>query len=106
AFNVTAQNDTLHLHNLQVTFVGVPTGNTTATATAAYLYNGSTQVGSASINSSTGIATFSNITDGTAGASIPAGTTVTYTVKADVTGITTGSLALTGSYTAGGTTIS
>src|SRR6185312_3877763 len=65
AFNVTAQNDTLHLHNLQVTFVGVPTGNTTATATAAYLYNGSTQVGSASINSSTGIATFSNITDGT-----------------------------------------
>jgi len=105
AFNVTAQNDTLHLHNLQVTFVGVPTGNTTATATAAYLYNGSTQVGSASINSSTGIATFSNITDGTAGASIPAGTTVTYTVKADVTGITTGSLALTGSYTAGGTTI-
>jgi len=106
AFNVTAQNDTLHLHNVAVTFVGTPAGGvTTATATAAYLYNGSTQVASASINSSTGVATFSNISDGTAGASIPAGSTVTYTVKADVTGVTKGSIAVTGSWTLSGTTI-
>jgi hypothetical protein len=105
AFNLTAQNDTLHLHNVAVTFTGVPSGNTTATATAAYLFNGSTQVASASINSSTGIATFSNISDGTAGASIPAGTTVAYTVKADVTGVTAGSINVTGSWTSSGTTI-
>ena len=105
AFNLTAQNDTLHLHNLAVTFTGVPTGIATATATAAYLYNGSTQVASASINSSTGVATFSNITDGTAGASVPAGQTTVFTVKADVTGVTAGSLALTGSFTSSGTNI-
>jgi hypothetical protein len=104
AFNLTAQNDAIHIHNLAVAFNGVPSaGLTTATATAAYLYNGSTQVASASINSSTGIATFSNITDGTAGATVPAGTTVTYTVKADVTGITSGSLGVTGATGIAGT---
>lgn len=97
AFNVYAQNDTLHLHQVTVDFTGVRSGNSTATATAAYLYNGSTQIASASINSSTGVATFSNIVNGTAGASIPAGTTQTFTVKADVTGVTAGSLALTAS---------
>jgi hypothetical protein len=105
AFNVTAQNDSLHLHNVAVKFVGVPTASANATATAAYLYNGSTQIASASISNTTGLATFSNITDGTAGASIPAGSTVVFTVKADVTGITTGSLALTGSWQSSGTTI-
>ena len=97
AFNVTATNDTLHLHQVKVTFTGVPTSITTATATAAYLYNGSTQIASASINSSTGVATFSNIVDGTAGATIPVNTTATFTIKADVTGVTAGSLALSAS---------
>ena len=97
AFNVNAQNDALHLRQVVVNFVGVRTNNTTATATAAYLYNGSTQVSSASINPTTGVAVFSNITNGTNGATIPAGTTVVYTVKADVTGVTAGSLALSAS---------
>lgn len=97
SFNLTAQNDAIHIHNLAVAFNGVPAGGvTTATATAAYLFNGSTQVASASISPTTGIATFSNITDGTAGATIPAGTTVVFTVKADVTGVTSGSIAITG----------
>jgi peptidoglycan hydrolase-like protein with peptidoglycan-binding domain len=104
-FNLTAQNDTLHIHQLQVTVTGNPTGNSTATATAAYLYNGSTQVGSASINTTTGIATFSNITDGTAGASVPVGTTVPFTIKTDVTGVTAGSIALSGVVSGTGTTI-
>jgi hypothetical protein len=98
-FNVNAQNDTLHLHQVTVNFVGVPTGNTTATATAAYLFNGSTPVASASIVN--GVAAFTNITDGTAGASIPVGTTATFTVEADVTGVQTGSLALTASVPSG-----
>jgi peptidoglycan hydrolase-like protein with peptidoglycan-binding domain len=94
AFNVYAQNDTLHLHQVTVNFAGSST-NGTATATAAYLYNGSTQIASASINSTTGVAVFSNIVNGTAGASIPAGTTQTFTVKADVTGVTSGTLTVT-----------
>lgn len=104
AFNVTAQNDTLHLHQVQVNFSGIGSGNT-ATATAAYLYNGSTQISSASINSTTGAAVFSNIVDGTAGAQIPVGTTQTYTVKADVTGVTAGSLTVTGTLNTAGTIV-
>ena len=99
-FNVNAQNDTLHLHQVVVNFVGTASGNT-ATATAAYLYNGSTPVASASIIG--GVATFANITDGTNGASIPVGTTVAYTVKADVTGVTAGSLTVTASIPSGAT---
>jgi hypothetical protein len=106
AFTVNANGDTLHLHNLSVLFTGTPSigATNTATATAAYLYNGSTMVASASIASPSGIATFSNISDGTAGASIPAGTSVTFTVKADVTGVTAGSYNLTAAYTDTGTT--
>jgi len=103
AFQVTAQNDSLHLHQVEVDFTGVPTGNTTATATAAYLYNGTTEVGTASINTSTGVATFANITDGTAGASIPLNTAATFWVKADVTGVSAGSLAISAKVNTGST---
>jgi hypothetical protein len=85
-FDVGAQNDSLHLHQVQVAIGGTGTGTTSA----AYLYQGSTQVSSASVTG--GVATFSNIVDGTPGASIPVNTTVTYTVKVDVTGVTLGSL--------------
>ena len=81
-FDVYAQNDNLHLHNLAVNFAKSGTGN----VTAAYLYQGSTQIMSAGVSG--GVANFLNITNGTAGASIPVNTTVPYTVKADVTGVT------------------
>ena len=82
-FDVNAQGDNLHLHSATVNF------NTTGTSggaavTAAYLYQGSTPIMSASIVA--GVATFSNIPDGTAGATIPINTSVPFTVKVDVTG--------------------
>jgi hypothetical protein len=101
-FDVYAQNDTLHLHNVGIN-VGTTANGTTGTVTAAYLYQGSTQVQSASV--SNGIALFTNITDGTNGATIPVGTTVPFTVKVDVTGVTAGSLAITASTSAANTTI-
>lgn len=90
-FDVNAQNDTLHLRTVTVKIYDTAGG--TGSVGAAYLYQGSTQVASASVSSDT--ATFSNITNGTAGATIPVNTTVPYTVKVDVTGVTSGSLALT-----------
>lgn len=90
-FDVNAQNDTLHLRSVTVKVYTAAGG--TGSIGAAYLYQGSTQVASASVTS--GSATFSNITNGTAGATVPVNTTVPYTVKVDVTGVTSGSLAIT-----------
>ncbi len=100
-FSLGAQNDGVHIHNLQVAVMTSGTG----AATAAYLYQGSTQVSSASITN--GYANFTNITDGTAGATVPVNTSLPYTVKVDVTGVTTGTLAVTASTskTFAGTTI-
>jgi len=81
-FDVNAQNDTLHLHEVKVRFQTTGTGN----ITAAYLFQGSTQVQSASVTN--GVADFNNIVNGTAGATIPVNTTVPFTVKADVTNVT------------------
>jgi peptidoglycan hydrolase-like protein with peptidoglycan-binding domain len=102
-FDVYAQNDTLHLHNVAVNIGSVLAGGSTGSVTAAYLYQGSTQVQSASVVN--GVATFSNITDGTNGATIPVGTTVPYTVKVDVTGVTAGTIAITASTSVANTTI-
>jgi len=82
-FDINAQGDNLHLHNLTVNFTtngssGSPTIN------AAYLYQGSTLITSAAITN--GVATFSNIPDNTVGASIANNATVPFTVKVDVTG--------------------
>ncbi len=98
-FDVNAQNDAIHIHSLTVGVTAVQNGST-GTVTAAYLYQGSTEVASASVVN--GLATFSNITDGTAGATTPANTTQPYTVKVDVSGVTTGSIAITASTTAYG----
>lgn len=81
-FNVNAQNDTVHLHDVKVN-VSVSGAGTVG---AAYLLQGSTQIASASIVN--GVADFANITDGTSGATIPVDTTLPYTVKVDVTGVT------------------
>jgi hypothetical protein len=75
AFDLRAQKDRVQVTDMRVTVNG--TG--VATATAAYLYDGSTLLGSASVNSSTGVANFSNINYW-----IPQDTTKVLTVKADI----------------------
>lgn len=90
-FDVNAQNDTLHLRSVTVKIYDTAGG--TGSVGAAYLFQGSTQIASASVSSDT--ATFSNISNGTAGATIPVNTTLPYTVKVDVTGVTSGTLGLT-----------
>lgn len=83
-FDVNAQGDNLHLHSVSIGVNNTGGG----TVNAAYLYQGSTPIASASIVN--GVATFSNISDGQAGASIPVNTTVPFTVKVDVSGLTSG----------------
>lgn len=100
AFDVNAQNDTLHLRTINL---GVVTSGTGSVG-AVYLYQGSTQIASASV--SNGVATFNNIANGTAGATIPVNTTVPFTVKADVTGVTSGTLTITASTSATQTILS
>ena len=88
-FDVNAQNDSLHLRNVNVKVFNTGAG----TVSAAYLFQGSTQIASASVTSNT--ASFTNISNGTAGASIPVNTTVPFTVKVDITGVTAGSAIVT-----------
>ncbi|MGC9605448.1 MAG: peptidoglycan-binding domain-containing protein [Minisyncoccia bacterium] len=88
-FDVNAQNDTLHLHEVKVQ---IGTVGAVGSVGAAYLYNGSTMITSASVSG--GIADFNNIVDGTSGATIPVNTTVPFTVKVDVTGVTGAGVAL------------
>ena len=83
-FDVNAQVDNLHLNSLTVNI-----GNSGAgTVNAAYLYNGSTQVSSASVVN--GQAVFQNIQDGQAGASIPVNSFTAFTVKVDIAGLIPG----------------
>ena len=83
-FDVNAQGDNLHLHSVSVGVANSGGGS----VNAAYLYQGSTPIASASV--SNGVATFNNISDGQAGAGIPVNTTVPFTVKVDVSGLTSG----------------
>lgn len=76
AFDVRAQKDTVEITDLKATITKT-TGN--ATATAAYIYDGSTLIGSASVNSSTGVASFTNINYW-----VPQDTTKVLTLKADI----------------------
>ena len=83
-FDVNANGDTLHLHSVTVGIQNAGSG----TVSAAYLYQGSTPISSASIVN--GQAVFQNISDGTPGASIPVNTTVPFTIKVDVSGLLVG----------------
>jgi Putative peptidoglycan binding domain len=84
-FDVNAQGDNLHLHSLAINVnTSNISGSPAPTVNAAYLYQGSTEIMSSSV--ANGVATFSNIPDGTTGAGIPVNTTVPFTVKVDVTG--------------------
>ena len=98
--NLNAQNDAIHIHSLTVGITATG-GISGSSVTAAYLYQGSTVVSSASVVN--GQATFTNISDGTAGATTPANSTQPYTVKVDVSGVTSGSILVTASTTAYGT---
>ncbi len=77
AIDVRAQKDQVEITDLSATIAGTGTGN--ATATAAYLYDGSTLLASASVNSSTGVANFTNINYW-----VPQDTTKVLTLKADI----------------------
>ncbi|HVT75282.1 MAG TPA: peptidoglycan-binding domain-containing protein [Candidatus Paceibacterota bacterium] len=77
AFDVRAQKDQVEITDLKATISSTGTGN--ATATAAYLYDGSTLLGSASVNTSTGVASFTNINYW-----VPQDTTKVLTIKADI----------------------
>ena len=79
-FDVNAEGDNLHLRTVTVNIAESGAGN----VPAAYLYQGSTPIASASVIN--GTATFA-IPDGTLGATIPGYTSVPYTIKVDVTGV-------------------
>ena len=88
-FDVGAQNSNLNLKSVAVHF-NVSSGS--GSLSAAYLYQGSTLVSSASVVN--GTATFAPITVGTNGAAIPVNTTVPYTVKVDVSNIGANGIAI------------
>ena len=81
-FDVTSTNGTIHEHSVLVHIASSGDGS----VTAAYLYQGTTPIASASVIN--GVATFANIPDGQAGATIPANATVSYVVEVDVSGLT------------------
>lgn len=86
-FDVNAQGDNLHLHNVSVSF------NTTSSTgggsiNQAYLFQGSTNIMSSAITCANNYctATFSNIPDNTPAAVIQNNQTQNFTVKVDVNG--------------------
>ena len=86
-FDVKAQGSNAYLQDVYVN-ISSPTGGSGGTLAAAYLYQGSTPIQSAAIVN--GVANFAKIPVGTPGAMIPAGTTLPYTVKADVVNVSGG----------------
>ena len=77
SFDVRAEKDSVLFRDLSVTVSKTGTG--TATATTAYLFDGTTQIASASINASTGVAAFTNFN-----LPVAKDATKTLTVKADI----------------------
>lgn len=85
-FDLKATNSSEILTNLTAN-VWSPIGGSSGSITAAYLFQGSTQIQSASVVN--GVAKFSNISAGTIKTSIPANTSVPFTIKADITNVGT-----------------
>jgi hypothetical protein len=92
AFDLRAQKDQVEVTDLSVKVTNTGTTGGTATSTAAYLYDGSTLLGSASVNSTTGIASFTNINYW-----VPQDTTKVLTVKADIQSASTQAQTFVGS---------
>lgn len=74
------------LSGLSINFNSPPPSAGRGAIGAAYLYQGSTLISSASVSNGVS-ATFSNIATGTVGTSLPVNTTVPYTIKVDVTSV-------------------
>jgi hypothetical protein len=95
---VNAKGDNLHLHSITVNLNTGMANNTgsVGNVTTAYLYQGSTLITSTAVSNN--LAVFGNISDNTAGTSIPVNTTVPFTVKVDVSGLgsTGSSIGVTG----------
>ena len=80
-FDVNAQGGPLHLNSLTVDINASGNGS----VNAAYLYQGSIPIASATVVN--GVTIFTNISDGQAAAGIPKNTTVPFTIKVDVSGL-------------------
>lgn len=94
-FNIKAEDDDVLITDLTATTTNVGAG--AATATTAYLYKGSTLIDSASINTSLGSATFSDID-----VTINENTTETFSIKVDIENADGTADVLTSSITSGG----
>jgi hypothetical protein len=81
------------LSGLTINFNSPPSSAGRGVISAAYLYQGSTLISSASVSNGV-TANFANTPTGTAGTSLPINVTVPYTIKADVTGVNSGSFPL------------
>lgn len=86
-FDLNAQGGPIILKSL-VANISSPTGGSGGSLTNAYLYQGSTLVSSAVVQPSG--TQFTNLPNGTPGTSIPAGSTLPYTIKVDVSNVTSG----------------
>lgn len=98
SFDVRAKKDALTITDLAASITKTGTG--TATATVAYLMDGDTTLGSATVNTTTGAITFSDI-DYT----VPADTTKTLTLKADIRSANATAAILTGAVSGSGLTV-
>lgn len=96
-FNLRGAKDDLTVTDLVATIA--KTGSGAATATTAYLYDGSTVIGSASVTNPTGVATFSDIDY-----VVPAGATKTLSLKADIRSADSTASVVTASITAANVT--
>lgn len=98
-FDLRAEKDAVKVTDLTATIA--KTGAGTATATTAYIYDGSTLLGSASVDTSTGLAFFNDID-----ITVPKDTTKTYTLKVDIRSADTTSANITATLVASTGTIS
>jgi len=99
-FDILAQNDNMHVHNLVLQFAS----NATSSITAAYLFDGATLITSAAV-ASNGTATFLNLPDsGTGSVVIPVNTSKQLSVKADVTGVGATPVTVTAAFKSSGST--
>jgi peptidoglycan hydrolase-like protein with peptidoglycan-binding domain len=99
-FDVKAEKDAVKITDIAVTVAKAGTGGATASTTA-YLFDGTTELNSADVSDTTGIAT---ISDSNGLITVPAGTTKTLTIKLDIAGANATVSNITTSIASGGIT--